>query len=60
MLHEPLWWLGPSRYTNVFDESKINRIRWIAMFWTEYNDTLKIKINKNKNSVQNIYSDASF
>ena len=37
------WALGPSRYTNVFDESKINRIRWIAMFWTEYNDTLKKK-----------------
>ena len=38
--------LGPSRYTNVFDESKINRIRWIAMFWTEYNDTLKKKKKK--------------
>ena len=38
--------LGPSRYTNVFDESKINRIRWIAMFWTEYNDTLKKIVNR--------------
>ena len=41
-------WLGPRRYTNVFDESKINRIRWIAMFWTEYNDTLKKKKKKKK------------
>ena len=50
--------VGPRRYTNVFDETKINRIRWIAMFWTEYNDTLK-KNCESLYSVQNIYSDAS-
>ena len=38
--------LGPRRYTNVFDESKINRIRWIAMFWTEYNDSLAHSVNR--------------
>ena len=32
--------LGPRRFTNVFDESKINRIRIFAMLWTEYNDSL--------------------
>ena len=32
--------LGPGRFTNVFDESKINRIRIFAMFWTEYDDSL--------------------
>ena len=26
--------LGPRRFTNVFDESKLNRIRIFAMFWT--------------------------
>ena len=31
--------LGPRRFTNVFDESKINRIRIFAMFWTEYGDS---------------------
>ena len=34
-----LWMLGPRRFTNVFDESKINRIRIFAMLWTEYNDS---------------------
>ena len=34
------------RYSNVFDESKINHIRWIAMFWTEYNDSLAHSINR--------------
>ena len=32
--------LGPRRFTNVFDESKINRVRIFAIFWTEYNDSL--------------------
>ena len=36
----PAWLLGPRRFTNVFDESKINRIRIFAMLWTEYNDSL--------------------
>ena len=34
----------PRRYTNVFDESKINRIRIFAMFWTEYNDSLAFTV----------------
>ena len=33
------YYLGPRRFTNVFDESKINRIRIFAMLWTEYNDS---------------------
>ena len=32
--------LGPRRFTNVFDESKINRIRIFTMLCTEYNDSL--------------------
>ena len=32
--------LGPRRFTNVFDESKVNRTRIFAMFWTEYCDSL--------------------
>ena len=37
---KPAWKsLGPRRFTNVFDESKINRIRIFVMFWTEYGDS---------------------
>ena len=43
--------LGPRRYTNVFDESKINRIRWITMFWTEYNDSLAHSVNRMRERV---------
>ena len=32
--------VGPRRFTNVFDESKINRVRIFTMLWTEYNDSL--------------------
>ena len=45
--------LGPIRFTNVFDELKINRIQIFVMLWTEYNDSfVRTKYSSDSRSTQ--------
>ena len=44
--------LGPRRFTNVFDESKINRIRIFVMLWNEYDSFVRTKYPSDSRSTQ--------